>query len=106
MAFFSENAVFVSLIMSTSLSLIFLIDIVILFSGHLHLGIELIHHWLLGHLTLRIWHHVHHLHLSVHRILLHILLRHLLHVHWLHSHARHSILGHWICSVHSEFYLK
>ena len=107
MAFLSKNAIFVSLIMPASFSFVLLVDIVILFGSQLHLGIKLIHHWLLGHLNLRIGHHAHHLHLSMHVILLHILLWHLLHVHCLHwLHAGHSILGHLVCSVHFEYYLK
>jgi len=101
MAFLSEVAVLMGFIMSASFSLVFLVDVVILLGSHLQLWVELIHltthHWLISHLLAgRIWHHAHHLHLSMHLVLLDILLvGHLLHVHLLHRlHAGHWVLGH------------
>jgi len=101
MAFLSKVAVLMGFIMSASLSLVLLVDVVILLGSHLKLGVELVHltshHWLIGHLSGRVWHHTHHLHLWVHLVLLDILLvGHLLHVHLLHwLHARgHLVLGH------------
>jgi len=96
-AFFSKVAVLVGVIMPASLGLVLLVDVVILLGSHLKLRVELvhlaIHHWLIGHLTGRVWHHAHHLHLWVHLVLLHVLLvLHLMHVHLLHRlHA-----GHWV----------
>jgi len=101
-ALFSKVTVLVSFIMSASLGLVLLVDVIILLGSHLKLRVELIHltshHWLVGHLSGRVWgHHTHHLHLWVHLVLLDILLlRHLLHVHLLHRlHAGHCVLlGH------------
>ena len=99
-ALFSEVAVLVGFVMPASLSLVFLVDVVILLGSKLHLRVKLLHltlhHWLIGHLSWRLWHHAHHLHLTVHLVLLDILLlRHLLHVHLLHRlHAGHRVLRH------------
>jgi hypothetical protein len=97
-ALFSKDAVLVSLIMSASLSFVFLIDFVVLFllsiKSHL-VWIELIHlslhHWLLCHLTLGAWHHLHHLHVMHLSLLVLVLLGHLLLLHLVHRHTSHIL---------------
>lgn len=106
-----EKAVFVGFIMSASLSLVFLVELLPLLLSrggeslvHSHL---VVHHVLLLELSLAVVaHHAHHL--VVEHLLRHlaVLTLHLLHVHthvvhigW---HCRHLVGLHLVCSVHIE----
>lgn len=112
-AFLLEEAVFVGLVVSASLGLVLLVELLPLFLGrggeslvHSHL---VVHHVLLLELALAVVaHHAHH-GLVVEHLLGHltVLVLHLLHVHahvvhigW---HLRHLVGLHLVCSVHIEF---